>query len=354
MPQRPKGLLETNITDDHPPRLSATVDRNIRGAGGLIHRSLNKSGLGQTMAVCSRLAGYEESGEVLPAASGGSSPTGKCLGNIDHRATNRYCTSPVQRRLPTKTRIFMILLSALLAIRASGQEADSSTELLVSVADQQMALLRSGQLIAKFPISTSKFGLGDARNSYKTPLGRLRICEKIGDGLPAGTVLKGREATREVLPVNAPGRDPIVTRILWLEGLEEQNRNARARAIYIHGTPEESRLGEAVSWGCIRMRSRDVIALYDQVEEGTEVTITTSRLPKLRKYDSNRDIIVASHKPVRPEPPRMSSIPAPLPARHLLSELSVPSDTRALSGKGGAMDAMKGSILFSGIAKSAE
>ena len=108
--------------------------------------------------------------------------------------------------------------------------------------------------------------------------------------------------------MNAPGRDPIVTRILWLEGLEEQNRNARARAIYIHGTPEESRMEEAVSWGCIRMRSRDIIALYDQVDEGTEVSITTGRLPKLRKYDASRDIIIASNRPVPTETPRTSSL----------------------------------------------
>jgi len=255
----------------------------------------------------------------------------------------------VQRPFPTKTRVFTIFLSALLAIRAFGQEGGSPTELLVSVADQQMVLVRAGELVAKYPISTSKFGLGDARNSYKTPLGRLRICEKIGDGLTAGTVLKGREATREVLPVNAPGRDPIVTRILWLEGLEEQNRNARARAIYIHGTPEESRLGEAVSWGCIRMRSRDIIALYDQVDEGTEVSITTGRLPKLRKFDASRDIIIASNRPVPTETPRTSSLRTTLPARDLLSELSFSSGTRDLTGKGAAMDAMKGSILFSGI-----
>ena len=225
------------------------------------------------MAVCCRLSDAKSQVWYFPHHQAGFSPTCKCLGNIDQRTTNRYCTSPVQRRFPTKIRVITILISALLAICAFGQEGDSSTEVLISVADQQMALIRSGQLVAKYPISTSKFGLGDARNSYKTPLGRLRICEKIGDGLPAGTVLKGREATGEVLPVNAPGRDPIVTRILWLEGQEEQNRNARARAIYIHGTPEESRLGEAVSWGCIRMRSRDVIELYDRVGVGARVRI---------------------------------------------------------------------------------
>ena len=99
------------------------------------------------------------------------------------------------------------------------------------------------------------------------------------------------------------------------------------------------------------MRSRDIINLYDQVDEGTEVMITTARLPRLRKYDPSRDIIIASTKSVPAETARTSSLPAMLPPRDLLSELSISSDTPALAGKGGAMDAMKGSILFSGITR---
>ncbi|HEY5814197.1 MAG TPA: L,D-transpeptidase, partial [Terrimicrobiaceae bacterium] len=81
--------------------------------------------------------------------------------------------------------------------------------------------------------------------------------------------------TGEILPANAPGRDPIVTRILWLEGLEAQNENAYDRYIYIHGTPEERNIGLAASYGCIRMRSNDVITLYDIVGVGAKVLITT-------------------------------------------------------------------------------
>ena len=114
-------------------------------------------------------------------------------------------------------------------------------EVLISIADQKMAVLRDGGLIQKFPVSTSRFGAGDAYRSYKTPLGQLRVCDKVGEDLTQGAVIKHRSATGEVLDVNAPGRDPIVTRILWLEGLEEQNRNAKERGIYIHGTPEEKR-----------------------------------------------------------------------------------------------------------------
>jgi hypothetical protein len=95
--------------------------------------------------------------------------------------------------------------------------------------DQKLALLENGKP-ALFAISTSKFGLGDAAGSYKTPLGRLRIGDKLGDRLPAGAVIKRDVSTGEVVTANAPGRDAIVTRILWLEGLEEGNSNARERS----------------------------------------------------------------------------------------------------------------------------
>jgi lipoprotein-anchoring transpeptidase ErfK/SrfK len=107
----------------------------------------------------------------------------------------------------------------------------------------------------------------------------MRIKEKIGRGMPAGAVFKSRIPTGEVLPVDAPGRDPIVTRILWLEGLERGNRNAFRRYIYIHGTPEERNIGLPVSYGCIRMRSKDVIDLFDKVEKNTLVVVTSKPLP---------------------------------------------------------------------------
>ncbi len=155
---------------------------------------------------------------------------------------------------------------------------------LISVADQRLVLLRDGGVIAKYPISTSRFGIGDNWGSYKTPVGKLRVYNKIGDDLTPGAVIKHRSATGEVLAVNAPGRDPIVTRVIWLEGTEDQNSHARARGIYIHGTPEENTIGRPVSWGCIRMRSEDVIALYEQIPVGTEVDIVADKLPRLHKY----------------------------------------------------------------------
>jgi lipoprotein-anchoring transpeptidase ErfK/SrfK len=94
-------------------------------------------------------------------------------------------------------------------------------------------------------------------------------------------VIKSRMATGEVLAPNAPGRDPIVSRVLWLRGKESQNANARERCIYIHGTAEESRIGKRASFGCVRMRSKDVIALYSRVHIGTQVTISDKRIAAL-------------------------------------------------------------------------
>ena len=159
---------------------------------------------------------------------------------------------------------------------------DSSLTVVVSVADQRLALVEDGVIIKKFPISTSKFGLGDGPNSYKTPLGRLRVCVKLGDDLPIGAVFKRRNFSGEVIPRNARGRDPIVTRILWLEGIEPSNKNARTRCIYIHGTPQERMIGTASSFGCVRMRSADVIEVFDAVPIGTTVTIIPGKLPRAR------------------------------------------------------------------------
>ena len=136
-------------------------------------------------------------------------------------------------------------------------------------------------LIARYPVSTSKFGIGDSAGSYRTPLGTLFVSGKFGDKLPPGAVIKNRVPTGEVVGVNAPGRDAIVARVIWLRGMEAQNRGARDRCIYIHGTPEEGRIGKPASFGCIRMRSRDVIALYDSVHIGMHVTITTKRISDL-------------------------------------------------------------------------
>ena len=144
-----------------------------------------------------------------------------------------------------------------------------------------MVVLDRGVEIASYPVSTSKYGIGDRAGSYRTPAGWMKIRRKIGANVPAGGVLKSQRFTGEVLAVDAPGRDPVVTRILWLDGLEPGNRHAYARNIYIHGTPEERNIGRPASYGCIRMRSRDVIELYDLVGVGARVKVVESLPPGL-------------------------------------------------------------------------
>jgi lipoprotein-anchoring transpeptidase ErfK/SrfK len=156
--------------------------------------------------------------------------------------------------------------------------APLSADMVVSVPDQVLALVDRGKLIARYSISTSKFGTGDSNASFRTPLGTLFVSAKIGDRLPSGTVIKNRIPTGEIVAVDAPGRDPIVSRVIWLRGMEAQNEKARDRCIYIHGTPEERRIGKPASFGCIRMRSRDIIDLYDHVHIGTHVLITLRRI----------------------------------------------------------------------------
>ena len=157
-----------------------------------------------------------------------------------------------------------------------GTSPASAPEVVINVHTQSLSVLHEGQQVAKYKISTSMFGLGDEVRSYKTPLGAFEVSGKKGDKLPLGAVMKKGRPTGEVIPPNAPGRDPIVTRVITLRGLEPQNRNAKSRGIWIHGTPQEKHLGKPVSWGCIRMKSEDVVNLYNIVRVGTRVTIQTA------------------------------------------------------------------------------
>lgn len=150
--------------------------------------------------------------------------------------------------------------------------------IVVSVPEQKLGFFNEGHLTKSYKISTSKFGLGDKPGSCCTPLGKHEVIAKIGHGLPAGAVLKSRHWNGEVLKPNAPGRDPIVSRILWLRGLDRSNRNAFSRYIYIHGTTEEYRIGHPASYGCIRMKSKDVIDLFEKVPVGATVVITEKKL----------------------------------------------------------------------------
>jgi hypothetical protein len=107
----------------------------------------------------------------------------------------------------------------------------------------------------------------------------MQVAQKIGGGQPSGMRFKSRRPTGEIVRPNSPGRDPIVSRILWLRGLEARNRKAYGRGIYIHGTAEEHTIGTPASYGCIRMRSRDVISLYNKIAVGARVEVTTHRFP---------------------------------------------------------------------------
>ena len=172
-------------------------------------------------------------------------------------------------------RPYLLLLALFVASCAA---PDTRHQIVVSTREQKLALLDRGNVMAIYPVSTSKFGLGDWPGSRFTPLGQLRIAEKIGDNALPGAVFKDRRRTGEIVLANSPGRDPIVTRILWLRGLEAQNANAFSRDIYIHGTPEEWKIGSPASYGCIRMRSGDIIQLYNVVGIGAEVTIVDTPL----------------------------------------------------------------------------
>jgi lipoprotein-anchoring transpeptidase ErfK/SrfK len=167
---------------------------------------------------------------------------------------------------------------AVLLLLASCTTPDTRHRVVISVPEQRMALLDNGAVVATFPVSTSKFTLSDSPGSNGTPLGELEIAQKIGGSAPSGAVFKDRRRTGEILQPDTPGRDPIVTRILWLRGREPQNANAYRRCIYIHGTPEERNIGHQASYGCIRMRSNDVIQLYDIVGQGARVTIANEPL----------------------------------------------------------------------------
>jgi hypothetical protein len=195
----------------------------------------------------------------------------------------------------------VLLLPALALFLSSCVTKDTDHRILVSVADQSLELYRQERLLGRYPVSTSRFGLGDRPGSRATPLGRMEVAIKIGAGAPLGAVFKSRRRTGEVLVPNAPGRDPIVTRIIWLKGLEAQNRHAFARCIYIHGTPEERNVGHPASFGCVRMKSADMLRVFDAVGVGASVDIIPGSLPDSLAPATNPHVV--SGPIVGPPPP---------------------------------------------------
>lgn len=149
---------------------------------------------------------------------------------------------------------------------------------------QQLLTLHDNDntVVAQYPVSTSKYGIGNTSGSYKTPLGQHQICEKIGGGLEQDQVFIGREPKGRLVDLKSQGielpEDIITARILRLQGMEEglnqgDGIDSFERYIYIHGTADEKNISKPVSHGCIRMRNLDVISLYDKVDLNTDVLI---------------------------------------------------------------------------------
>lgn len=153
----------------------------------------------------------------------------------------------------------------------------------INTAKQIISLKNAiNEIIAEYPISTGKNGLGEKQGSEKTPRGKHIICEKIGENMPIFTVFRARVPTGEIysaaLEKQFPDRDWILSRILWLSGTEAGfnyggDVDTKSRFIYIHGTNDEKNIGVPNSHGCIRMRNQDVIALFDQVSVSEVVLI---------------------------------------------------------------------------------
>ena len=152
----------------------------------------------------------------------------------------------------------------------------------VSIDEQRLLLLESGRVVMDVAVSTAANGPGEVMHSECTPRGRHRIRAKIGAGAAPNTVFVGRRDTGEVytpeLKAQHPNRDWMLTRILWLCGMEPGHnrfgaRDSMRRYIYIHGCPEEDPMGIPSSHGCVKMRNAEVIELFDRVPAGTEVLI---------------------------------------------------------------------------------
>jgi len=157
----------------------------------------------------------------------------------------------------------------------------------VSIDEQRLQFLESGDVVMDVAVSTAANGPGEIMHSECTPRGRHRVRAKIGAGAPANTVFVGRRASGEIytpeLKQQHPGRDWMLTRILWLSGMEPGknrfgDRDSMRRYIYIHGCPDEDTMGTPSSHGCVKMRNTEVIKLFDRVPAGTQVLIQEAPL----------------------------------------------------------------------------
>lgn len=146
--------------------------------------------------------------------------------------------------------------------------------IVISTDDQKLEVIDDTDgHIASFDVSTSSRGVGFEEGSYRTPTGSFRICEKIGDGEPLGTIFRARQPAGLWHPGDSCAEDLVLTRILRLDGLTPENRNTLQRFIYIHGTNDEEGIGKPAGHGCIRLRNHDMIVLFDLVDIHSGVEI---------------------------------------------------------------------------------
>ncbi len=203
----------------------------------------------------------------------------------------------MNNRIKTLICLFIISLLGMVGCRHAKPDTPPRAVVRDGVAitlrDQKLTVLREGKIVKDYRISSSRFGMGSSIGSNRTPLGIHAVTRKVGEGQPTGMVFKGCKPTGEVVSANS-GRDPIVTRVIQLAGLESFNRNSHNRHIYIHGTPEERYIGRPASYGCIRMRSKDVVDLYPYVYRGMPVAIEScSQSTYMRAENQNtRSIVV--------------------------------------------------------------
>lgn len=157
------------------------------------------------------------------------------------------------------------------------------SHIIVNIGKQRLYCMDSNNVVIRdYPVSTSSLGVGNENGSFRTPLGEHSIAQKIGAGCSLNEVFIGRQPQGILEELLAAGNelpdDIITSRILWLKGMEAgvnsgEGVDSHARYIYIHGTPEEDRIGQPASHGCVRMKNEDVIQLFDQVSENCRVLI---------------------------------------------------------------------------------
>ena len=161
-------------------------------------------------------------------------------------------------------------------------ENSKRPEIVIDISEQRLYLVQNKLVVKSYPISSSKFGEGSIENSFKTPLGMHQIKEKIGEAVEENTIFISRVDTQKkaniIKDTFDSDNDFVTSRILWLDGMEQgknkgQGIDSYDRYIYIHGTQEEGLIGTKASHGCIRMFNNDVIELFKQVQEGTNVLI---------------------------------------------------------------------------------